>query len=503
MKERPYTGFYARLLGGFSLFYQGVELPIPANPQTKGMQLLCMLLKAGPQGVERKYLINFLQGEGGDWEKGLNNLRQRIFLLRKILGRAHFPEGKYISFQDGRYYFSQEYEWENDTDYLDELIGRLRKGGLAEEETWDIQWEYCQSYKGEFLPMLGGEAWAAQEAAYYQKWYFQCVSSLSVHLKGAGEYEKLLSLCTMASRIHPYDEWQTVQIDCLMAMNRYREALRVYEEASDIFYEELGVNTLDQTVAKYRNREGQMYFLANAMTGVKDVLAEEGRPPGAYQCSYPSFLDMYRILARMEERTGMASTLMICTIRADGPERISADGPDDEESTVPGEQEGAVVGRREGNVPVGRENAEPGRKECASSGQMSVTRAGRINADGPGRINADRSGGDEARLEERMEALRNLLAGGIRSGDVYTRYSSRQFLVLLTDATIEQGYRIAERLERNWEETYGHKEGCIEFEVQQTESPGKEECGDGKERNLYGTHHQSGECHLAGPGYLA
>ena len=471
MKERPYTGFYARLLGGFSLSYQGVELPIPANPQTKGMQLLCMLLKAGPQGVERKYLINFLQGEGGDWEKGLNNLRQRIFLLRKILGRAHFPEGKYISFQDGRYYFSQEYEWENDTDYLDELIGRLRKGGLTEEETWDIQWEYCQSYKGEFLPMLGGEAWAAQEAAYYQKWYFQCVSSLSGHLKEAGEYEKLLSLCTMASRIHPYDEWQTVQIDCLMAMNRYREALRVYEEASDIFYEELGVNTLDQTVAKYRNREGQMYFLANAMTGVKDVLAEDGRPPGAYQCSYPSFLDMYRILARMEERTGMASTLMICTLGADGT--------------------------------GGGKDAAPGRKERASAGRMSVTGAGRINADGPGRINADRPGGDEARLEERMEALRNLLAGGIRSGDVYTRYSSRQFLVLLTDATIEQGHGIAERLERKWEETYGHKEGCIEFEVQQTESPGKEECGDGKERNLYGTHHQSGECHLAGPGYLA
>lgn len=120
MKERPYTGFYARLLGGFSLYYEGIELPIPANPQTKGMQILCMLLKAGTRGVERNDLIDFLQGEGGDRIKGLNNLRQRIFLLRKIIERSHFPKGKYIVQAENRYCFSQEYEWKNDTDDLDE-----------------------------------------------------------------------------------------------------------------------------------------------------------------------------------------------------------------------------------------------------------------------------------------------------------------------------------------------------------------------------------------------
>ena len=452
MKERPYTGFYARLLGGFSLYYEGIELPIPANPQTKGMQILCMLLKAGTRGVERNDLIDFLQGEGGDRVKGLNNLRQRIFLLRKIIDRSHFPKGKYIVCAENRYYFSQEYEWKSDTDDLDEQIEHLRKGGLSQEETWDIQWEYCRNYRGEFLPMLGGEAWAAQEAAYYQKWYFQCVSSLSQHLKEAGEYEKLLSLCTMASYIHPYDEWQTVQIDCLMALNRYRDALKVYEEASDLFYEELGVDTLDQTVAKYRNREGQMYVLANAMTGIKDILVEEDREPGAYQCSYPSFLDMYRILARMQERTGIPITLMICTL-ADTQE---------ERSFGPGTERGT-------------EKGPPGQPE---------------------------SGGKD-RLEERMESFRKILADSIRSGDVYSRYSSRQYLVLLTDATQEQGQKIAARLERKWRERCGCQKGRIQFEVQQTESPGKEERGDDKERNLYRTHHQSGECYLAGSGYLA
>lgn len=45
------------------------------------------------------------------------------------------------------------------------------------------------------------------------------------------------------------------------------------EKASDFFYEELGVSTLDKAVARYRNREGQMHFLANSMTGIKDAYA--------------------------------------------------------------------------------------------------------------------------------------------------------------------------------------------------------------------------------------
>mgnify|MGYP006065416517 FL=1 len=429
MKERPYTGFYARFLGGFSLSYQGKELPIPANPQTKTMQILLILLKAGQQGVERKTLLEVLQGEGGDRERGMNNFRQRVYLLRKIMERAHFPEGKYIVQKNGQYYFSLEYELTSDTALLDELIAQMRNRPKTEEKQ-RLEWEYCQNYQGEFLPMLGGEAWAAEEEAHYQKWYFNSLSDLCARLKEQGEYEKLLELCTMASRIHPYDEWQTVQIDCLMALNRYHEAMKVYEEASDIFYEDLGIGTLEKTVARYRNREGQMYFLANAMTGIKDVLMENEERQGAYCCSYPSFLDAYRVLARMEDRSGIPSTLMVCTMN---------------------EGKGAQAGQ----------------------------------------------------LEEKMEGFRQVLAGEIRSGDVYTRYSSRQFLVLLINAEEKDGKKIADRLNRKWTETGESHGWTMEFLIQRTEGPGEEERGNGKERYICGTHHQPGERYLAGAGYLA
>ena len=432
MKERPYTGFYAQFLGGFSLSYQGRELPISANPQTKTMQILLVLLKAGRRGVERKDLLEILQGENGDRERGMNNFRQRVYLMRKIMERSHFPEGKYIVQKNGQYYFSLDYDLTSDTALLDELIDQMRNRPEPKEKQ-RLEWEYCQNYRGQFLPMLGGEAWAAEEEAHYQKWYFDSLSDLCSRLKNQGEYEKLLEMCTMASRIHPYDEWQAVQIDCLMALNRYHEAMKVYEEASDIFYEELGISTLEKTVARYRNRGGQMYFLANAMTGIKDVLMEDEERQGAYCCSYPSFLDVYRVLVRIEERSKVPSNLMVCTMNEEA-------------------------------------------------------------------VNEEDTPADQ--LEEKMEGFRQVLAGEIRSGDVYTRYSSKQFLVLLINAREKDGKKIADRLNRKWTETEESHGWTMEFLIQRTEGPRKEERGNGKERYICGTHHQPGECYLAGAGYL-
>lgn len=447
MNERPYTGFYVRFLGKFAIYYQGEELPVSANPQTKSMQILFMLLKAGKKGVERKTFIEFLQGEDGDWERGMNNFRQRAFLLRKIISRSRFPAGSYIKYRNERYYFSLEYDWESDTDQLDQIVRELKSGRQNADEIRELEQQYCDLYQGEFLPMLGGEAWVAQEAAYYQKWYFKCVNDLSRHLKDTGQYERLLEICTAASRMHPYDEWQTVQVDCLMAMHRYQEALKVYEQASELFYEELGVSSLDQTVARYRSREGQLFFLANAMTGIKEALAEEEVQPGAYQCSYPSFVDAYRMLARMESRSGIPSVVMICTM--EGPHGCGRDGSHRQE--------------------------EDGGSE-ASQPEM---------------------------LEKKMEQFRQILAAEIRSGDVYTRYSSRQFLALMINAEEQDGEKIADRLSKKWAEIGEDHEWTMEFLIQRTEGPGKEECRNGKEGDIRDTYHRPGERYLAGADYLA
>lgn len=94
----------------------------------------------------------------------------------------------------------------------DQERGRLQKQDTREQ----LLLKFCKAYTGEFLPMLSGEEWVTTESAYYQKWYFHCLKELCGILKENGEFELMLELCTAASQMHPYDEWQAVQIDCLI-----------------------------------------------------------------------------------------------------------------------------------------------------------------------------------------------------------------------------------------------------------------------------------------------
>lgn len=47
MAERPYTGFYASFLGGFSLSYEGKRISLTKRLRQKNMQILQILLMAG------------------------------------------------------------------------------------------------------------------------------------------------------------------------------------------------------------------------------------------------------------------------------------------------------------------------------------------------------------------------------------------------------------------------------------------------------------------------
>lgn len=367
--------FYAKFLGSFSLDFNGQRLWLKGSPQKKSMQLLMALLKAGAEGATRQQLLEVVWKEGGDPQKEKSNLNQHLYYLRQLIHESHFPEGKYIIVQKPRYYFTEDYEIHSDTEQLDQILEEIRNAEAAGEDTLELLRQFCRGYSGEFLPMLNGEEWVVEKSAYYQKQYFSCLSRLCGRLKEMGEYQEMLELCTVASQIHPYDEWQAVQIDCLVAMNRYKDALKVYEDAAEFFYEDLGVSSLNRTIARYRNTEGRLHYLSSALAGIRKGLNEEERLWGAYCCSYPSFVDVYRIVVRMQERTGIGSLLMVCTLN------------------------------------------------IAGSGENTETW---------------------------MERFRQFMAGSIRNGDVYTRYSPNQFLVLLMQAEEKDVENIEERLKNGW-----------------------------------------------------
>lgn len=418
MADIPDKGFYARFLGGFSLEYEGRDITITKNLNQKALQLLVILLKAGSKGVDRKRLVEMLESDIEGWEKKLSNLRNQASRLRKMIRESDFPEGEYIEVHAGRYYFRRDCPVTTDTGRIDELAQRIRDGTEGEERI-ELLEQICRLYQGEFLPALMAEEWAVIEGAGYQSLYFQCLEELSGVLKERGEYTELFELCSKASEWYPYDEWQSVQIDCLMAKNRCRDAWKLYTKATEVFSRELGMAPFEKQMEYYRKREEQRSDRENRLIPegfgeIKNQLSEEQNQAEAYQCSYPSFIDASRVFMRIAERSHMPLLLMLCTVKR---------------------------GTEQRNNEIRQKGSGPGEWEET--------------------------------LERQMEKFRQFLAVSIRDHDIYTQYSKNQFLVLLVDISEEQGQVVAERLRNVFSEI--SESSVLEVEMESLEEPAVEE----------------------------
>ncbi len=62
-------------------------------------------------------------------------------------------------------------------------------------------------------------------------------------------------LTSVASELYPFDEWQAVQMQALIGLERYKEAMKLYEQTSKHYFEELGVTRARNWWSRYRYLE--------------------------------------------------------------------------------------------------------------------------------------------------------------------------------------------------------------------------------------------------------
>ena len=77
--------------------------------------------------------------------------------------------------------------------------------------------------------------------------------------------------------------------------------------------------------------------------------------------------------------------------------------------------------------------------------------------------------GSEAKsyfLKRAMEHLDEAIAASLRRGDVYTRYSVSQYLILLPSASYEDGDMVMNRIVRNYKKSYNRKELSLIYSLQ-------------------------------------
>lgn len=84
-----------RMLGDFSITYDGRQVSFGKNTTTKAMKLLQILIYYGEQGIAREKLLNalYVREELAD---AANNLRVTAHRLKKMIIDAGLPEYDYI-----------------------------------------------------------------------------------------------------------------------------------------------------------------------------------------------------------------------------------------------------------------------------------------------------------------------------------------------------------------------------------------------------------------------
>ena len=301
-----------RLFGIERITYGDTPVLYGRNSITKAMKLLLILLFNGKDGITRNKLMEDLYGRG-ELADASNNLRVTVHRLKKLLIDAGLPEYEYIVVKGGIYYWDSPMETVVDVNVFKDLIAKAEKEQDGKKKQPLLR-EACQMYSGEFLQKLSGDEWVLMESVQCKYLYGAALQQLCGLLMEQRGYEEVLQIVEPACEMYPFDEWQAVKIDCYIAMNRYKDAMKEYESTAKLLFEELGVTPSERMMEQFRDMSGHISSRPQILSEIKHNLQEEQEERGAFFCTFPGFRDACRVIRRGMERNGQSVFLVLCTL---------------------------------------------------------------------------------------------------------------------------------------------------------------------------------------------
>lgn len=367
---------YIQTLGTVRLTLEGRTISLHTSITGKAFQLFLLLAYTGTRGVTRTALQDALYDR--KTTDAANALRINASRLRKLLLQSELPAHNYIVVDKNVYYLTEpEYtgDFQVDVVLLEQLWEKIQKETEIPAKR-ELLEKACKLYEGEFLPALSGEVWVENLRGRFQEIYFNCVQVLCEILKQQQDYKSLVRVTADAMRLYPTEEWAKLKMDGFVGLQKYKEAMEAYKDAVKDIFSEQGMAVSDQMWERFKSLNQYIENQSRNLENIKEWLCEKERIPGAYCCSYPGFIDCYRMEARAAERKKRHGMLMICTIR---------------------DRQGAVITEAE-------------------------------------------------KLQEYMDKLDQCVCVTLRRGDIYTRYSRDQILILVNDLKPEKAVSVENRI---------------------------------------------------------
>ena len=311
------TILQVNMFGGLAITYEGKNVSIGKNKTAKYIQLLEIVWLAGEAGIQKDQLTGILydREEQSNLSNSFNNL---IYQMHKQMDRAGLPELDYVVNKDGVFFTDENVVIDSDVLRFKDNIVKARQQ-KNEADSIPYYKAAFDEYRAEILPELATAEWLIIKSVQLQKMYAESVIALGSYYEERKDFEEMHHVFKKAAELYPDDEWQIGEINALIGMEAFKEAYAVYDETVRYYTDELGVTPSNDLLECYEKMSRQITNVPGKILQIRDGILEHrgavsDNDEGAYDCSFPSFIDAYHILSRNMERSGQSVYMMLLNI---------------------------------------------------------------------------------------------------------------------------------------------------------------------------------------------
>lgn len=281
--------------------------------ETQFAYLMQILMHNRENGISRDRMEQILF-----WNRDVTDIhhamRTIIYNAKKKLRKAGLPDVNYIEQRDGIYYWTDKILVKEDAWEFEQLYEKAEKESDPKKRL-NAYLEACYSYTGEFLGNQISMLWAAQEARRYREIFCDCVEKAVALLRMDQDYSRMEELGLYASKLYSLADWETVTMEALVFQGRAEDALKLYEDTIELYFQEQGLHPSRRLIELLNTLGTQIRHGYAGLDSIQMKLMEDEKEArGGYLCSYPVFQGIYRAVERIMDRGGQSVYLMLCTV---------------------------------------------------------------------------------------------------------------------------------------------------------------------------------------------
>ncbi len=192
--------FKVTMFGEFSVCWKGHWIAEAGTRLNKPFEVLILLFQKRDLRISNEELMNRLWNEDSKADNPAGALKSAVYLLRKLLKKAD-PETNFIFTEGKQYVWNPEIPVQVDLWDFEDIVLKIKQDNhFPEEEKLQLCRRAIQLYTGDLLPELCEHHWAIQQSIYYRRLYMDVIEMIGDLLFSKGNRDDWNELLSICNR---------------------------------------------------------------------------------------------------------------------------------------------------------------------------------------------------------------------------------------------------------------------------------------------------------------